>query len=78
MPDVSPRNFVSKRAPRIGSSPGRLPRRCLHHDPQELDRWLGVYGRAWERKDVGAFVACFTDDAVLLGPMGRAAAGLIA
>jgi ketosteroid isomerase-like protein len=30
----------------------------------ELDRWLGVYGRAWERKDVDAFAGCFTADAV--------------
>ena len=31
---------------------------------EELDRWLGTYGRAWERKDVDAFVACFAADAV--------------
>jgi hypothetical protein len=30
----------------------------------ELDRWLGVYGRAWENKDVDGFVGCFTPDAV--------------
>ena len=24
----------------------------------ELDGWLDLYGRAWERKDVDAFVAC--------------------
>jgi ketosteroid isomerase-like protein len=30
----------------------------------ELDRWLGTYGRAWERKDADAFTGCFTDDAL--------------
>jgi hypothetical protein len=29
----------------------------------ELDRWLDTYGRAWERKDVDGFVACFAPDA---------------
>jgi hypothetical protein len=29
----------------------------------ELDHWLDVYGRAWERKDVDGFAACFTPDA---------------
>ena len=39
---------------------------------EELDRWLDVYGRAWERKDAGAFVACFTEDAVYQwGPFGE-------
>lgn len=30
----------------------------------ELDSWLDAYGRAWERKDVETFVACFAEDAV--------------
>ena len=30
----------------------------------ELDRWLNVYGGAWENRDVDAFVGCFTEDAV--------------
>lgn len=30
----------------------------------ELDRWLDVYGRALERKDLDSFVACFTEDAL--------------
>jgi hypothetical protein len=39
---------------------------------EELDRWLDVYGRAWERKDVDGFVACFADDAVYhWGPWGE-------
>jgi ketosteroid isomerase-like protein len=39
---------------------------------EELDHWLDVYGRAWERKDVDAFVGCFTDDAAYhWGPWGE-------
>ena len=39
---------------------------------EELDHWLDAYGRAWERKDVDAFVGCFTDDAVYAwGPWGE-------
>lgn len=30
----------------------------------ELDRWLDVYGRAWEREDLEGFVACFAEGAV--------------
>jgi ketosteroid isomerase-like protein len=38
----------------------------------ELDRWLDSYGRAWERKDVDAFVACFDPDASYhWGPFGE-------
>ena len=37
----------------------------------DLDAWLQAYGRAWERQDVDAFVACFTADAVYhWGPFG--------
>ncbi len=39
---------------------------------EELDRWLDIYGRAWERKDVGGFVACFAEDAMYhWGPWGE-------
>ncbi len=39
---------------------------------EELDRWLDVYGRAWERQDVDGFVACFADNAVYhWGPWGE-------
>ena len=31
---------------------------------EDLDRWLEAYGRAWERKDVDAFVGCFAENAV--------------
>ena len=37
----------------------------------ELDRWLDVYGRAWENKDIDAFVDCFSPDALYYwGPWG--------
>ena len=39
---------------------------------EELDRWLDVYGRAWERQDIDGFVACFAEDAVYhWGPWGE-------
>jgi ketosteroid isomerase-like protein len=39
---------------------------------EELDRWLDVYGRAWERQDTDAFVFCFTEDAAYFwGPWGE-------
>ena len=30
----------------------------------DLDRWLDVYGRAWERFDADGFVGCFAEDAL--------------
>src|SRR6185437_5952483 len=54
--------------------PARTPARALAARPppsdrrtyapadmtlEELDRWLDVYGRAWENKDVDGFVDCF-------------------
>ena len=40
--------------------------------PEELDHWLDVYGRAWERQDTDAFVACYAEDAVYhWGPWGK-------
>ena len=43
---------------------------------EELDRWLDVYGRAWERQDVDGFVACFAEDAVYhWGPWGEPLCG---
>jgi hypothetical protein len=30
----------------------------------ELDGWLDLYGRAWERHDPDAFVACFDEGAL--------------
>jgi hypothetical protein len=30
----------------------------------ELDRWLDVYGRAWERKDLDGTLGCFAEGAV--------------
>jgi hypothetical protein len=41
---------------------------------EELDRWLDVYGRAWERKDVDVFVDCFAEDAAHRSVQGRRAA----
>jgi hypothetical protein len=39
---------------------------------EQLDRWLDAYGRAWERQDTEAFVACFTEDAAYhWGPWGE-------
>ncbi len=39
---------------------------------EELDRWLDVYGRAWERQDIDGFVACFAQDAAYhWGPWGE-------
>jgi hypothetical protein len=38
---------------------------------EELDRWLDVYGRAWERHDVDATLTCFAEGAVYQwGPWG--------
>jgi hypothetical protein len=30
---------------------------------EELDRWLDVYGRAWERLEIDAFTECFAEEA---------------
>jgi ketosteroid isomerase-like protein len=38
---------------------------------EELDSWLDIYGRAWERKDTDGFLGCFADDtAYAWGPWG--------
>ena len=43
---------------------------------EELDRWLGAYGRAWERKDVDTFLDCFAEDVVSYrGPWDEPLAG---
>jgi ketosteroid isomerase-like protein len=43
----------------------------------ELDRWLDVYGRAWERHDLDGFVSCFAEDAVYhWGPYSEPLRGL--
>ncbi len=39
---------------------------------EELDRWLDVYGRTWERQAVDGFLDCFAEDAVYYwGPWGE-------
>ena len=72
LPSVGPPGGQPRRASGKGVL---LHRRCALENEDEVRALEDSYDEAWNRGDVDALLACMTDDALIVDPLGRVARG---